>query len=231
MSDQKSKSKKAWLGIFLVSLGAYFLLRNLGLIPSFIPWYLFGWEMVFILIGGSMLVSGKKEGAIFLAIGTFFILPDIFYWWPHFGIRDFWPIVLIIIGISIFRKRRDHGSIPKNENDEDFLESNVVFGSTEKTFTSKNFKGGKVTTIFGESKFDFSTTELSQQEVILDVFCMFGSNTYTVPNDWTVITDNTVVFGESADYRPKSTGELNDPNKILRIKGFVMFAGTEVRGA
>lgn len=233
MNNHNSKSRKAWLGIFLVSLGAYFLLRNLGLIPSFIPWYLFGWEMVFILIGGSMLVSGKKEGLIFLAIGGLSILPEIFYWWPHTDLRDLWPIILIAIGISIFTKRRknESGSNSKHENDDDFLDESVLFGGSEKSFTSQNFKGGKVTTIFGGSEINFANAKMASEEVILDVNCAFGGIAFVVPSDWTVVNDSTVIFGEFADKRPNSTIQTNDPNKVLRIKGSVAFGGAEIKGA
>lgn len=230
MSSQNSKHKKAWLGIFLVSLGGYFLLRNLGLIPSFIPWYLFGWEMVFILIGGSMLITGKREGIIFLAIGGLSILPDIFYWWPHYSIRDMWPIVLIIIGASIIMRRKDHKSTPKDEKEDDFLNENVVFGGLEKTFNSQNFKGGKITLVFGETNIDLTKAQMASEEVTLDVFCLFGGNTITVPNDWTVVNKSFITFGAYEDQRSPNSIQENDPNKVLRIKGSVVFGGAKIKG-
>ena len=86
MEEQSTTNRKAWLGVALVAIGSYFLLRNLDLIPAFLPYWLFGWEMILIVIGGAMLVTGRREGLIFLFIGGFFLLPDILYL-PHFRMR------------------------------------------------------------------------------------------------------------------------------------------------
>ena len=130
MSNQYSKNKKTrWLGIFLVSLGAYFLLKNFGWIPAFLPEYLLSWEMVFILIGIFMLVAGKTKGVIFLVIGVVFILSDIFYWSPYFRTRDLWPVILIAVGISIFLRRRYQCKKRNIDgNDADSLEDTSIFG-------------------------------------------------------------------------------------------------------
>ena len=227
MSNEE-KNQKTWLGITLVAIGAYFLLRNLDLIPYFIPRYLFGWEMVFVIIGGSMLATRRREGFIFLAIGGFFLLHEIFYW--AFHVRDWWPLVLIIIGISIFLRKRDNLGRTQSTDDNDFFEDTSIFGGSEKSFTSQNFKGGKVTSIFGGSNIDFSNAKMEGNEVVLDVFTLFGGNNFAVPNDWTIINDTWVVFGGYSDQRSRSAVEQNDPNKVLRIKGSVVFGGCEVKG-
>lgn len=226
-SDNNSKT---WLGIVLVGLGGYFLFRNLGLIPSFIPYYFFGWEMILILVGGAMLVTGRKEGFIFLAIGGFFLLPEIFYW-PRFRVRDWWPLVLIIIGISIFLRRRDSIMRREGDIDEDFIDETSVFGGSEISFNSKNFKGGKITSIFGGSNISFAECKMSEEGAIIDMFCLFGGNELTVPNDWTVVNESFVIFGGYSDKRSRSATEQNDPKKILKIKGSVIFGGSEVKGA
>lgn len=234
MKNREHRNQKAWVGIVLVILGAFFLLRNLDMIPYFIPYYFFGWEMILILIGGAMLVTGRKEGFLFLGIGGFFLLPEVFEFLnlPRFRIRDWWPVVLIIIGISIVLRRRDSRDKRNGEIDDDYLDDTSIFGGSEKSFTSQNFKGGKVTAIFGGSQIDFSAAKLSEeQDVVLDVFVMFGGNEFRIPNDWTVINDSFVIFGGFSDNRPQSAVSQSDPKKVLRIKGFVMFGGAEVKGA
>lgn len=223
-------NSKTWLGIVLVVLGGYFLLRNLDLIPYFIPYYFFGWEMILIVIGGAMLTTGRKEGFIFLIIGGVFLLPDIFYL-PRFRIRDWWPIVLIIIGVSIFLRRRDNVLRQAGDLDEDFIDDTSIFGGSEKSCSSKNFKGGKVTSIFGGSTINFSDAKMAQEGAVLDLFCLFGGNELIVPPDWTVVNESFVIFGGYADKRSKSTTEKNDPKKILRIKGSIVFGGSEIKGA
>ena len=158
---RSQRNQKAWIGVVLVILGAFFLLRNLDMIPYFIPYYFFGWEMILILIGGAMVATGRREGFVMLIIGGFFLLPEIFEFLnlPRFRMRDWWPLVLIIIGISIMLRRRGSISRRSGEMDDDFLDDISIFGGSEKSFTSQNFKGGKVTAIFGGSQIDFSSAK------------------------------------------------------------------------
>ncbi|MCP4457993.1 MAG: cell wall-active antibiotics response protein [Cytophagales bacterium] len=227
MRNRENKNRKEWLGLFLVIFGGYFLLRNLDMIPSFIPSYLFGWEMILIVIGGSMLVTGRFEGFIILAIGGLFLAQEIFYW-PHFHIREWWPILLIIGGITIFMRRREYEAKKTGEVDDDFLNDSSVFGGSEKSFTSQNFKGGKITSIFGGSEINLTEAKLADEEVTVDFLCLFGGNVLIVPNDWTVINESFVIFGGYADKRARSS-VVKDPKKVLRIKGSIIFGGAEVK--
>jgi len=183
-----------------------------------------------VIIGGAMLVTGRREGFIFLAIGGLFLLPDIFYM-PRFHVRDWWPIVLIIIGISIVLRRKGHVIRAASDIDEDFIEDTSIFGGSEKSFISKNFKGGKITSIFGGSKISFTESKMAEEGAVIDMFCLFGGNELVIPNDWTVVNDSFVIFGGYADKRSRSATEQNDPKKILKIKGSVVFGGSEIKGA
>jgi len=226
MRNRENSNHRAWLGVFLVLFGGYFLLRNFHLIPAFIPHYLFGWEMVVIIIGASMVLTGRREGFVFLLIGCFFLIDEIFYL-PDFHFRDWWPLILVALGLSIILRRRD-GAHRGIALDDDYLEDSAIFGGSEKSFTSKNFKGGKITAIFGGSEISFAQAELAEKEAVLDIFCMFGGSSFHVPDDWTVINESFVIFGGYSDNRSNTP---RDPNKVLRIKGSVVFGGAEVKGA
>lgn len=221
------KNQKAWLGIVFVVLGTVFLLNNLDLIPSFIPYYLFGWETLLVLIGGAMLATGRREGVIFLGIGVFFLLPDVFDL-PRFRMRDWWPLILIIIGVVIFTRRRSIGHEATEEFNSDYFEDISIFGGSEKSFSSKNFTGGKITAIFGGSEINFRDAELNDSgEAVLDLLVLFGGSEVYLPDDWTVVNDSFVLFGGNTDNRPKST--IKDPTKVLRIKGLIMFGGNDIK--
>ena len=224
------KGQKAWVGIALVIFGAYFLLRNLDMLPLFIPYYLFGWEMILVVIGGSMLLTGRKEGLIFLGIGTFFLLPEILYI-PRFYIRDWWPLILIVIGIVILLRRRDQANRELGDSNDDYIDETSIFGGSEKSFSSQNFKGGKVTAILGGSDIDLSQAKLPTGGAMLDIFCIFGGSNLIVPNDWMVVNESFVLFGGFADKRRHTSIQEADNQQILRIKGIVIFGGAEIKGA
>ena len=106
-------NRKSILGIILIILGSYFLLENLDVIDIHIPWYFFTWQMILIGIGLFNLLTGNSKAAfILIGIGVFFLLPEFF----AFDIRDFWPVILIFIGVSFFLRNRNT-SIPKSSDD------------------------------------------------------------------------------------------------------------------
>ncbi len=224
MSNSGNKNQRAWLGVFLVGLGSFFLLRNLDLIPSFIPYYLFGWEAIMMLAGAAMIATGRREGFVFLLIGGLFLAPEIFDI-PRIRMRDWWPVILIAIGLSIFLKRSRFGSKKIGEIDDDFFETTSIFGGSEKSFTSKNFKGGKMTAVFGGSEVYLDNAVLAPEGATIDCFCMFGGHEIHVPNDWTVVNESFVIFGGFSDNRKSSQ---KDESKVLRIKGSVIFGGAEI---
>ena len=229
MSHQENSNSKIWLGIVLVILGSYFLLENLHMIPSFLPYWLFSWETIFIIIGGSMLITGRREGLIFLGIGTFFILPDILDI-PRFRIRDWWPVILIAIGLSIFFRRRSYGGREPNFSNDEYFKDTSIFGGSSKIITSQNLKGAQVSSIFGSSELDMTEAKLGKKDVTIDYLCIFGGSEITVPNDWTVINEMFVIFGGFSDLR-SNAGTVKDPEKVIRLKGMILFGGSEVKSA
>ena len=211
--------KRAIFGIILIIVGVIFLLDNLGFHID-IPWYIFRWPIVFIIIGLVNLFSGNLRPALlFFGLGTLFYL-DVFY---VLDIRDFWPVILIIVGFTfIFRKKT---IINTSENAEDTFDEVAIFGGTDKKFTTENFKGGKVTAMFGGSKIDLRGSQING-DANIEVFCMFGGVEILVPEDWKVNMDATAILGGSGDER---TNVSDATNATLNIRGFVMFGAAELK--
>lgn len=233
--SRENPHRRAWLGIVLLVLGAFFLLRNLHLLPIiYFPYWFFDWEMLFILIGTALALTGRRGGIVFILIGVFFLLPDIFHI-PRFHVRDWWPLILLIIGVSILLRTRggDRGGSERNSGGSrmtnDSIDDVNIFGGGNKNITSKNFQGGKVTSIFGGAELNFGDTVLSPDNATLDVFTLFGGTTLFVPADWTIRLDGLIsVFGGFSDKRRNIKA---DPAKVLSIKGLVLFGGGEVKTA
>jgi len=240
MNQIKKTKDNAWIGIVLIVLGSYFIIRNLHLIPysvyHFFPYEFFSWRMVVLIIGGAMLVTGKKTGYLFLAIGALLLIPSVFVnvRWLQFNIRDLWPLILIAIGISIFVRRKEFDGAKsfskKNILDDDYIEEVNVFGGSLRSVTSQNFKGGKVTSIFGGSEINFMDADLSSETNVIDAFCLFGGCTLVVPRNWNVIMDGVNIFGGYSDKRfSNSVDSPIDPDKTLRIQGLSIFGGGEIK--
>jgi predicted membrane protein len=231
MSD--FQSRRIGFGIALVVFGAFFLVDNLGLIPFNLRHYIFKWEVILMIVGTVMLVSNprKNTGWILIMIGAFFLLPDLIYI-PWFEMRTFWPIILIAFGFFYIIRQRGH-TTPISETPDgtmDFIDDTNIFGGGNVVITSNNFKGGKITSIFGGGDYDLTNAKLSAEPSVIDFFAMFGGGNFIVPADWNVRTDVTAIFGGFSDKRKtKIDPGTSDPNKELFIKGFVLFGGGELK--
>ena len=105
----------------------------------------------------------------------------------------------------------------------------VAFGGREIVVDSKDFKGGKLTAILGGSSIDLRNANLSEGENVLDIFTLFGGASLLVPQDWTIKVEVFSIFGGFGDKRNSSVKVMPHPNKVLIVKGFVMFGGGDIK--
>ncbi|MGK7391106.1 MAG: LiaI-LiaF-like domain-containing protein [Candidatus Cyclobacteriaceae bacterium M2_1C_046] len=221
-----------WLGILFVIIGGTWLLDNLNVIPYYIEDWFFNWETFLILLGVYFIFGRKKPeaGIIMIAIGGVFLLDEFnFFHWRDI-IQVFWPVVFIIIGVSLML-RRSYTIKKKSEQDSDidYIDDFAFFGGRERTVDSASFKGGKVTAMFGGSEIDLRNAELAEGTSELDLFVMFGGTHIIIPPDWAVKIEVFSILGGFGDKRSSTLKVVPQPGKTLIIKGFVMFGGGEVK--
>jgi predicted membrane protein len=213
---QKS-NRRALLGIVFIVIGTLFLMDNLNIFTFDLPYYLINWQVLLIVIGGFQLFSkNKKGGFILIAIGSIFLLPLYF----DFSIRDYWPLILIAIGIGFFLKNRT--KIDRSE-DSDYIDDIAVLSSSNKKIYSQEFGGGKITATLGGMELDLRQSSLANGQATLDSFAMLGGIKILIPEDWVVNFEATTVLGGFDDKRPHKPTEYF--GNVLSIKGMI-FLGT-----
>lgn len=226
------KSNRAIIGVILVLIGLFLVLRNTGIFPDFIDHVVFSWPMLLVAIGLVMTLgaSEKTAGVIVMAVGGFFLVPTIFRETFH-AYNMFWPSIFIIIGvIFIFTKRRGWNSVTTTSTTGDeYIDLVHVFSGGERQIVSDNFKGGKITAVFGGSEIDLTKSKLAPGVSELEIACVFGGTTIIVPDDWWVKIEVVPVLGGFGDSRKLNPGRTVDPSKQLVIKGAVVFGGGEVK--
>lgn len=227
-------NKRVVLAGFLIVIGFFWIFKNFGLIPDFIPHYLYSWEIIFVFIGIFILLTKRAviPGLIFIGVGLFLILPDI----PSFHfiqIWMLWPILLIAIGMSLLLQNRTHheDGRPRNKDEsrDDYVDEVSIFSGGEKIISSQNFKGGKITTIFGGSEINLLNAKLAKGPVYIDIAALFGGATLIVPENWNIKTDLVTIFGGFADKRHVNTETQDKDESVLYIKGVVIFGGGELK--
>lgn len=225
-------NNRTLIGVVLVLAGLFLVIRNTGFFPEFIDNVIFSWPMLLVAIGLVMTLgaSEKTGGIIVMAVGGFFMIPLIFRETFHMY-NMFWPSIFIIVGIIfIVSRRRGWNAIStKGIIGDEYVDYVNVFSGGERQIVSQNFKGGKVTAVFGGIELDLTKANLAPGVSELEIACVFGGATLIVPDDWHVTIEVTPVLGGFSDTRKLTPGRTVDPSKHLLIKGAVVFGGGEVK--
>jgi len=248
----KGKNKtegRIFAGLILVVVGAVLLLRNSGF-P--LPRWLFTWPMILILVG---IYTGVKHNfkdhswLILIGVGGFFLADKII---PGMSMQPyFWPILIIAVGIMFLLKPRskqmeynkehidnaagissatwEKTEQPRYETDSsDFLKVSSVFSGIQKSVVSKNFQGGKLSCVFGGADIDLSQSEIyGKTEIRFEV--AFGGAKLIIPPHWTVYNEIDGIFHGIEDKRRYRTAADLNPEKILVLKGSVVFGGVDIK--
>jgi len=233
---RKSGRAHLLLGIILMFLGLLLIADIANIFPDLhMRDYIFTWQALLIFLG-VILVSNKDSkgtGLILIAIGSFFMLPW-FFELPHYWRSLFWPSILILVGLLIIFGGRGHGhggsyfgGHRRRSSSEDYLDDVTVFGGGDKMINSQNFQGGKITHIFGGSKYDFTNAQLAKGKNYLELVMIFGGSKLIIPEGWDVRVEITSIFGGFSDKRVKSM-VARDTERILVLTGVNIFGGGEI---
>lgn len=235
INDQMPKhnnNKRVIIGLVLITLAGLLFADSFQFIDF--NWHRYFWQLILIVIGLISLARSESRttGFILIAIGAFFMADRAFEF--DFQIRRlFWPTVIAAIGLLlIFRRKGQTSHIfsgRESINTEDAIDDVAIFGGSEQKIKSKNFKGGRITNIFGGSTFDLLDAQLAPGRNYIDVFCMFGGSKFLIPADWKVRVEVTAIFGGWADKRKSITTSEQTHDREIVLKGLVLFGGGEVK--
>ena len=233
---KRSIDGKLIAAIILIVAGALLMLNTFNVIHMPLWHYIFNWKTIVIAVG-LVLVSSQNHrvtGYILMGLGLVFWVPSLLGTDIRFH-QVFWPLILIAIGLIIISRRGKHGGSGtrqiRNEDGSistDYLNDIAIFGGGVLSVESQNFKGGTLTAIFGGRDLNLKTAKIAPEGAIMDMFTLFGGSKLIVPNDWQVKSDALSLFGGFTDKRHIQPDEAKE-NKVLLLKGVVMFGGVEVK--
>lgn len=234
-----------FMGIFLVGVGVVALLKSM-MIPM--PVWLYTWQMLLIALGFFIGLShGFRRGGWFIPmlVGGIFLADE--YFLQHQLRHHIWPVVLIVLGFlfMIKSRRRQHcrnrwmekkraaeawrdrmRQETEDYNKDNYIDSTSFFSNTKKNILSKDFKGGDIVNILGGTELNLSQADINGK-VVLEVTAIFGGAKLVVPSNWIVKAELTSIFGGIQDKRPL-VPTVENPDKVLLLKGTVLFGGIEI---
>jgi lia operon protein LiaF len=146
-------------------------------------------------------------GVILIVIGLLFLLANTDLWDVRDIVDQFWPLLLIILGVALLLRRGHWASHTRTApawksaepsattGAEERVHSSNVFGDVELRVTSQNFRGGNVSTVFGSVRVDCSSAALAEGESELSMSGVFGEVNLILPKDAAFAVRATTLFG------------------------------------
>jgi predicted membrane protein len=243
--ERRHGSGHIWTGVLLLLIGVVALAKSY--VIGFPEW-LFSWQMLLIVFGLFIGLRHKFHGAawfVLLLVGGTFLVND--YFIDGDLRRHIWPVVLIAVGaFFIFRSRQTPGRHPwsgKTNDDgnqpdcppgmfatnsqDDYIDTTSIFGGTKKNILTKDFKGGDVVNVFGGTELNLTQADINGTAV-LELTTIFGGTKLVVPSHWTVKSEAVTIFGGIEDKR-QLPPSLDQPQKVLLLKGTVIFGGIDIK--
>jgi hypothetical protein len=218
-------------GLILVGLGALFLLDNLHILPAR-EWVRY-WPAILIAVGIYKLIDSRSHGEQvvggILTVAGFLFLGESLHI-PYLGWADFWPLALIGLGLLLLFQRLPWAAprpdkLPRIDGAMDDV---AIFGGSKRRVIG-DFRGGRITAIFGGVELDLRQANMPADAAELEVAAIFGGADIRVPEQWSVVAECPGIFGGFSD-RSHQPDPLQNPRpKRLIIKGAAVFGGVDVK--
>lgn len=242
-----------FLGFLVIVVGFILFLNNFGLADVDLG-HLIGtyWPLVLILWGIGQLtapfresskhgVNGRKlstadlmSGLVLVTIGSLLILRNIgaysadlsFLW------KLFWPVIIILVGISLLRGSNHHNIKGKNHV--------AIMGGIELGKTATwNLKSESYWAIMGGIELDLTKAMIPEGETVLDLTAVMGGVKVIVPADLAVYCEGSALLG-GIDFLGEGSGGLisnktmssgvnEDKKTIVRIYVRAFMGGAEIK--
>ena len=243
MSNHRRISTGTFFGLLLIVVGVFWVLHNTNMIDFQIRVW---WPLILIVIGLLHLYHHRRifdfASWLMIGLGVIFLLTtnDII---DRHEIWKYWPILLVIVGISIVFNRgrgfssRYHCKIDLKkgageEGDEsrassdDRIDESTIFGSISKRITTKAFRGGSISVVFGAAEIDLRSAQLAEEGAVLDISTIFGGVDIRLPESWIVQTRSSAILG-GVDAKYSNTEE--NTGKRLVINASAVFGGVDIK--
>ncbi len=221
--------RRSLFGIFIIAVGVVILLGNLDYLDTS---HIFStyWPLVIVVIGLVNLLDrhgSKMFASILLIVGVLLQLKELdIEVLQNVNIYEFiFPVTIILVGLwnIIPRATREKRN---NIDSRDVIDHVAVFSGRDIINNSPDFKGGNLFSAFGGIDVDLRHADIiSHEPVVIDVFVAFGGIELKVPSDWRVEYHGISLFGDADD---KTDPAIQKSNRVVIIKGLVMFGGLDI---
>lgn len=223
---------KSFFGAIMLFLGTYFLLRNEFDLDFGLGQYI--WPLGLIALGVYLITQKRKENQI---------LEDLRTKWDQKQKNQKSSSSAFSSSVEdanvVDEGSGSSGAFAGNSSQDqgftrttgtsfaDRLNIDAIFSGVNRKMMSKNFQGGKITAAFGGADLDLTQVDFNGV-VTIQVDIIFGGVKMIVPPHWDIRTEVTNIAAGLEDKRFFREGGV-DPNKIVVLKGTILFGGLEIK--
>lgn len=239
---------RAVFGLCVIAFGVLLTAANLGWIDFYRAWSL--WPLAIIAFGLSIAsnssgTSGQVFGGLMVVAGIW-LMAEMFLN-IRFHIEDWWPLLLIGLGI-VFLTRGPRRSASKasslgadglpirmNVTDtsarsslppgDDWIHAFAFWSGAVRKVTSQAFRGADLTAVMGGVQLDLRQASTATGEAEVDVFAVWGGIDIRVPPDWMVVDKSMAIMGGVED----KTQGTQTPRHRLIVRGTVIMGGIAIK--
>jgi predicted membrane protein len=222
----------AFQGVLIIAFGVVLLLSQLGVLPPFKVAQL--WPSLLIVAGlaiafRSALADDRIVGGFLAAVGVLFQYDEWRY--DHVFWSGIWPLLLILMGAFLIWGTIANRKIEILESPDMQFYQWSFFSGVKRRIVTKDFRGGKVVSLYGGCELDLTEAEIVGDSAVLDVRAIFGGCEIRVPKTWKVSWKGNALgmFAGLGD-RTRPTAPGSAPAlKNLIVKGRVIFGALVIR--
>ena len=219
-------TSQLFAGLLLAALGMLFTLDNLQILRA--REVLRYWPAIFLVIGISQLVQARSigtmiGGSIWIVFGSVLLGERLHL--ISSGLR-FWPLLLVAVGVWIMVRSMTAAGPSGVTDSSARLSALAVLGGVDRRVTADGFQGADITAFMGGGKLDLREAKMAGPEAVVDILAVMGGFEIVTPETWQVIVDVVPLMG---GYEDKTRHPADPSAPRLRLRGFVMMGGLEVR--
>ena len=213
-------------GLVLAALGVLFTLDNLHIVHA--REVLRYWPAVLLLVGISQILQARSTaamigGSIWILFGGVLLGERLNM---ISNVLRFWPLFLVGIGGYVVWRSLNREEVQPGDRSER-VSAVSVLGGVDRRVTATKFEGADLTAFMGGGKLDLREAIAAPgSEAVIDVTAMMGGYEIKIPETWNVIVELMPFMG---GYEDKTRHPTDPSAPRLRVRGFVMMGGVEIR--
>ena len=222
------KSNLIWGLIFLL-VGLLLVLDRLNILEFNI--FFKGWWTLFIIIPSLVGLINEREKTgnligLIIGICLLLVMQDVISF--DLLLKLFFPIIFILIGLSLIFKDRISKKIQKEvkhikKKNIKMNEYNAIFSSESLNFNGNSVFNMELSAIFGGLKLDLRDAKIPN-DLLIETSSIFGNIEIILPDDVCVKTTGTNIFGGVTNKY-----EINNSKKVIYIENLCLFGGLDIK--